>query len=199
MNRPPRTFFHCVHVRGDERKRALLGYVELFGYQRMVVLLSDSYAGRPFSQCYAVDPVAGRKIDLVVDLPDFSAEEIQAIYDNKRVDFEKTRIALGRLSRVVYRGIEQARALEGDKGSGELRAQQLRGRTRGGDNGGSVRASRNAVGRALDAVPLAPASCPANSSPRDPLIGFRRREARHCELALRGPQRPERAGDGTPA
>lgn len=97
LNRPPRTFFHCVHVRGDERRGTLLGYVELFGCQRMVVLLSDSYAGGSFSQCYAVDPVAGRTIDLVVDLPDFSAEEIQAIYDDKKVDFEKTRIALGYL------------------------------------------------------------------------------------------------------
>ena len=90
LNRPPRTFFHCVHVRGDEGSGKILGYVELFGYQRMVILLSDSYSGRPFSKCYAVDPVAGREIDLAVELPDFNSEEIQAIYDYKKVDFEKT-------------------------------------------------------------------------------------------------------------
>ena len=94
LNRPPRTFFHCVHVRGDEESRKVLGYVELFGYQRMVVLLSDSYSGPPFSICYAVDPVAGREIELEVELPDFSSDEIQAIYDYKKVDYEKARTAL---------------------------------------------------------------------------------------------------------
>ena len=97
LNRPPQTFFHCVHVRGDEDSGKILGYVELFGYQRLVVLLSDSYSGPSFSKCYAIDPVAGREIDLVVELPDFSLEEIQAIYDYKKVDVEKTRAALGNL------------------------------------------------------------------------------------------------------
>ena len=94
LNRPEGIFFHCVHVQGNEKTGKVLGYVEYFGYERIVVVPSDSYRGPQFSACYAVDPVTGNEIPLSVELPDFTEQEIEDIYDYKRVDNDKSRIAL---------------------------------------------------------------------------------------------------------
>lgn len=94
LNRPPKTFFHCVHVQGDRKTRKVVGYVEYFGCYRIVGLLSDSYTGQAFSECYAIDPVAGKEIPLKIELPDFTSEDIQDIYEYKKVNIETTRTAL---------------------------------------------------------------------------------------------------------
>ena len=97
LNRPEGIFFHCVHVQGNEETGKVLGYVEYFGYQRIVVVLSDSYRGSQFSACYAVDPVTGNEIPLTVELPDFTEQEIGEIYGYKKVGRDKCRIALDSL------------------------------------------------------------------------------------------------------
>ena len=66
MNRAANIFFQCFHVQGNAGTHKLLGYVEYFGYQRVAVLLSDSYAGRAFSQCCTIDPIAGEELSLNV-------------------------------------------------------------------------------------------------------------------------------------
>jgi hypothetical protein len=75
---------HCVAVAGDPATGMLLGYVEFFGVQRVVVCLSQSYAGPPLAQAYGLDPTIGKTISLQVDLR-FSAEDIKAIYNYERV------------------------------------------------------------------------------------------------------------------
>ena len=94
LHRPSGTFFHCVSVQGNPSKGQVLGYVEFFGYQRMVVSLSDSYEGPAFSQCYAVDPVAGRDLRVDVEPLDFTQLEIQAIYEQEMVSWDRLRDAL---------------------------------------------------------------------------------------------------------
>ena len=109
LNRPPKAIFHCVHVQGDRTTGKVLGYVEYFGFQRIVALLSDSYSGEAFSESYAINPVTGEEISLNVRLPDLSSEEIQDIYDYKKVDSEKTRVALGNFAESY---IEESRKRE---------------------------------------------------------------------------------------
>ena len=94
MNRPANRVFHCVHVQGNERTGKVLGYVEYFTYMRIVVLLSDAYCGSGFTECYAIDPVSGTDVMLTVNLPDFTVQDIQDIYDYKKVDFERCREAI---------------------------------------------------------------------------------------------------------
>ena len=94
LKRPPKTFFHCVHVQGDRKTGKVIGYVEYFGCYRIVVLLSDSYSGEVFSECYAIDPVVGEEIPLKVELPNFTSEEIQDICEFKKVSIEATLSAL---------------------------------------------------------------------------------------------------------
>lgn len=87
-DRPATRFFHCVHVQGNERTGKVVGYVEYFGYMRIVVLLSDAYRGAGFTECYAIDPVAGTEMEVSVNLPDFTTQDIQDIYCYRKVDFE---------------------------------------------------------------------------------------------------------------
>ncbi|MBV7597897.1 HNH endonuclease [Aeromonas sp. sia0103] len=68
INRPDNHLFHCVAVKSDLNKKLLLGYVEYFGFGRLVMILSDKYTGGEVSAIYAIDPVEGKEIDLDVDL-----------------------------------------------------------------------------------------------------------------------------------
>jgi hypothetical protein len=81
--RPAGVPIHCVAVTGDPATGMLLGYVEYFGTQRVVVGLSQSYAGPPIARSYGLDPTTGKTITLQVDLP-FSAADVQAIYNYER-------------------------------------------------------------------------------------------------------------------
>ena len=94
VDRPPRTFFHCVHVHGNERTGKVVGYVEYYGYMRIVLLLSEAYRGPEFTETYAVDPVAGTDLEVSVNLPDFTMQDIQDIYDYKKVDYDICRKAI---------------------------------------------------------------------------------------------------------
>lgn len=95
-NRPDDIFFHCVAIAGDPQTGQILGYVEYFGYQRIVGCLSSTYSGPPFKWCYAIDPIRGEELDLEIELA-FSPEDVQAIYDYQRLDLSIQRAAVGRL------------------------------------------------------------------------------------------------------
>ena len=93
-DRPERVFFHCVHVQGNARTGMVVGYVEYFGYMRIVVLLSEAYRGPGFAETYAVDPGSGTDLEISVNLPDFTAQDIEDIYEYKKVDYEVCRKAI---------------------------------------------------------------------------------------------------------
>ena len=109
VDRPARTFFHCVHVHGNERTGQVVGYVEYYAYMRIVVLLSDAYRGPGFTETHAVDPVEGTDLEVSVNLPDFTLQDIQDIYDGKKLDSEVYRKALEPL---VERYVETSRKRE---------------------------------------------------------------------------------------
>ena len=92
-NRPPKVFFHCIFVCGDPESRQTLAYAEYFGYQRIIACLSSSYDGPRFSQCYAVDPLTGKELDLDIQL-DFTPEDITAIYAYEKVNWDNTKVAV---------------------------------------------------------------------------------------------------------
>lgn len=77
-NRPENHLFHCVAVKSDLSKRLLLGYVEYFGFGRLVMILSENYTGEEICAIYAIDPVEGKEIDLNVEL-NLSDAEIKDI------------------------------------------------------------------------------------------------------------------------
>ena len=93
-NRPEKTFFHCVHVRGDPQQRQILAYVEYFGCLRFVAWLSRNYEGCAFSHCYAVNPVTGKELDLDIVL-DISPTDLAEIDDGGNVEYGEVARALG--------------------------------------------------------------------------------------------------------
>ena len=93
-NRPEKTFFHCVHVRGEPEQRQILAYVEYFGCLRFVAWLSSNYEGRAFSHCYAVNPVTGKEMDLDIVL-DINPADLAEIDDGGSVDYDEVARALG--------------------------------------------------------------------------------------------------------
>lgn len=87
-HRPEKTFFHCVHVRGDPERRQLIAYVEYFGSWRYVARLSRNYDGHAFSHCYAVDPLSGKEVDLDVVL-EIEPADYEEVNEGGEVDFSE--------------------------------------------------------------------------------------------------------------
>lgn len=132
LKRPEGVPLHCVTVVGSPTTKQLLGYVEYFGVQRMVICLSSSYTGDEFTNTYAINPINGEKLDIVVDLI-FSNEDIQAIYNYKKIpdgavaDIFNKLIPIGMAasaekekSRVINQAVEYAFANCGAEQGGEL-------------------------------------------------------------------------------
>ncbi len=83
-NRPDNIVFHCVAVEGSSETGLLLGYVEYYGVQRMVLCLSDSYTGKPFRSGYAIDPISGKELTLDIDLS-LQIEDVAAAYRYEKI------------------------------------------------------------------------------------------------------------------
>jgi hypothetical protein len=82
--RPAGLPIHCVAVAGDPKTGMLLGYVEYFGVQRVVVCLSQSYTGPAIAQSYGLDPTTGKTVPVRVELP-FCTADVHAIYNYERI------------------------------------------------------------------------------------------------------------------
>jgi hypothetical protein len=79
-NRPVGVPFHCVSISGNPETGLLLGYVEYFGCQRVIVGLSDDYYKNAVSQTYAINPVSGELMDITVKI-DLSKNDLLKIYN----------------------------------------------------------------------------------------------------------------------
>ena len=84
MNRPRQTPLHCVHIQGDPETGLLVGYVEFYGCQRMVVGLSSQYDGSPVKHTYAVNPSTGEELDIKADM-NFSRADLEEIYNYDKI------------------------------------------------------------------------------------------------------------------
>lgn len=68
INRPAELPLHCIAVKGDPSHKHLLGYVEYFGVQRVVMSLSLQYEGPPFEKNYSINPISGEELNIKVAL-----------------------------------------------------------------------------------------------------------------------------------
>lgn len=82
--RPDDRIFHCVALDGNPATGLLVGYIEYFSCRRMVVMLSDSYAGIPVHNIHAIAPVSSQRLELQFDMP-LSRADIDAAYDYKMI------------------------------------------------------------------------------------------------------------------
>lgn len=109
INRPDGMPLHCMFVRGDPNTRQLLGYAEFFGFQRIVMCLSSKYNGKEFTNCYAIDPINGAELDLIVNLS-LTPEDIRASYNYEKYDINLYKNAIEKIiSRAVQASSEKER------------------------------------------------------------------------------------------
>jgi hypothetical protein len=93
----PNELFHCVAVSGDQQSGLLTGYAEYFGVYRIVIGMSDRYAGRSFKAAYAINPMTAKEIKgLDVDLA-LAAQEVRDTYDYKMIPDGAVAAAAGRV------------------------------------------------------------------------------------------------------
>ena len=102
INRPDGMPLHCIFVRGDPNTKQLLGYAEFFGFQRIVMCLSSKYDGIEFTNCYAIDPINGAELDLIVNLS-LTPEDIRAAYNYEKYDFNLHKTAI---EKIISRGVQ---------------------------------------------------------------------------------------------
>lgn len=79
LERPRQLPLHCVAVSSRNTDGQLLGYVEYFGFRRMVVRIAGTYAGPEIHAIYAIDPTRGETLDMDVDLS-LSRAEVDACF-----------------------------------------------------------------------------------------------------------------------
>ncbi|MCK5543564.1 MAG: HNH endonuclease [Desulfobacterales bacterium] len=92
-NRPEKNPFHCVYVKGDPVTQLLLGYVEYFGCQRVVLCLSRSYNDVEFNNQYSLNPITGENLTLDVDL-NLTLSEIESAYNYEKLNLEVYKTAV---------------------------------------------------------------------------------------------------------
>jgi len=110
-NRPEGIPIHCVSIKGCRETQQLIGYVEYFGVQRMVLCLSSSYEGEDLSNTYAINPITGEELNLVVELK-LSNTEIREAYDYKKIPNGSVEEAFGK---VISTGMKASIEKEKDR------------------------------------------------------------------------------------
>lgn len=83
-NRPKGIPLHCVSIKGCSKTKQMIGYVEYFGVQRVILCLSSTYEGPDISDTYAINPITGEELTLLIDL-NLSNHEIREAYDYKKI------------------------------------------------------------------------------------------------------------------
>jgi len=82
VNRPLGVPLHCVAVSNVGTAGQLLGYVEFFGWRRVVVQLAREYNGPTVHASYFIDPRTSQVLELDLNLP-FDQAMVASIFDYK--------------------------------------------------------------------------------------------------------------------
>lgn len=93
-SRPEGIPLHCVSIKGCSKTKQVIGYVEYFGVQRVILCLSGAYEGPDISDTYAINPITGEELALLVDL-NLSNLEIREAYDYKKIPNGSVESAFG--------------------------------------------------------------------------------------------------------
>lgn len=94
IDRPDGKVIHILSICGQPETKLLLGYIEYFGIQRIVICLSDSYTGDYFSETYAYDIITREEVGLDVSLST-TPDDLKRICDYGKVPIAKFKEAFG--------------------------------------------------------------------------------------------------------
>jgi hypothetical protein len=101
-DRPRHVPLHCVAVSNRGCDGQLLGYVEFFGFHRMLICLADTFQGPDVHASYAVNPMTGQELMLNVELA-LPRAEVAATYAYERLPDGAYQAILGELIPVAQK------------------------------------------------------------------------------------------------
>jgi len=102
LNRPQDKIFHCIAIMGNSKIGLLLGYIELFGSQRIMICLSDSYTGCNVYDAYSIDPVSGEELDLQFDIS-LTQGDLATLYRHEKAPFDSAKRAFEHVMAIACR------------------------------------------------------------------------------------------------
>ena len=108
-NRPQDVPLHCVYISANPESGQVLGYIEYFGFQKMVACLSSNYRGSARELSYAINPLTGEELDIEVVLH-LTPDDIRETYDYKRWDYERAKADLAN-ALAIWRDIARDKAI----------------------------------------------------------------------------------------
>lgn len=79
LNRPSDKVFHLIHIQGNPENSQLIGYVELYGFHRTLIILDDDYTGQKISETYSFDPSSSEELNINVEISFTNNEILQFI------------------------------------------------------------------------------------------------------------------------
>lgn len=85
VDRPLNVPLHCVAISGDPEIGLLLGCLEYYGVQKIVVCLSEKYSSQRISKSYSIDPITGAELEVKVDLS-LTIDDVVAAYNYEKYD-----------------------------------------------------------------------------------------------------------------
>lgn len=83
VDRPRGVPLHCIYVSANSG-RPILGYLELFGYLRIVMFIGSSFQGAPLEAMYTVDPRNGQPVNVKFDA-NFSEDDVRMACGKKEI------------------------------------------------------------------------------------------------------------------
>ena len=100
--------FHCIYINAIKETGQILAYIEYFGFQRIVACMSNNYLGETKQILYAINPMTGEEIDIIIEL-NFTPDQIKKIYDYEMYKPESVRVSFGH---IMDRAISYSRERE---------------------------------------------------------------------------------------
>ena len=95
---------NCVYVRGDQASGTLLAYIEIFGFLRRVIRLSDKYDGEAFEHCYVMDSTDGAEQQVTITLDPTAVLEAELDPD----PIKENQACVEALSHLIEKEMEKA-------------------------------------------------------------------------------------------
>lgn len=88
--------FHAIYIHAIKETGQILAYIEYFGFHRIIACMSNNYSGETKRILYAINPMTGKEIDLIIEL-NFTSDEIKKIYNGEMYKPEALQVSFGHI------------------------------------------------------------------------------------------------------
>lgn len=86
--KPAIKLHHNLSIIACPERQLLFGYIELFGFVKILTIFNDTYSGPAHCYTYSIDPLSGNELQTKIQV-EATREQIIQWVDNKEIDLEK--------------------------------------------------------------------------------------------------------------